>query len=84
MDVATHVHVLCLQSEYLYKLADILRIHLVMIEQALAEQSQPTSAQATLCMEGLLERSQQLVREREYLQARIQELAAKSRTRSDN
>jgi hypothetical protein len=82
MDVATHVNILCLQSEHLYKLADILRIQLIMVEQALAEQTQPTYSQAAPYLDGLLELNQQMGRETDRLAARIEELAAKSKTGS--
>ena len=84
MDVTTHISILGLLVTYLGKLIDMLRRQLVMIEQALAEQAQPTYAQAALHSDALLERSQQLVLEFTKLHARMKELAAKSKTGSDN
>jgi hypothetical protein len=82
MDVATHVNILRLQSEHLSTLADTLRIQLVMMEQALAEQAQPSSSHVIPSLAGLLELDQQIVREMDRLHARIEELVAKSNTGS--
>ena len=84
MDASTHVSILSLHSTYLCKLVDLLRIQLVMVEQALAERVQPTFAHIAPYTEELSQRSQQLVLEINRLHARIEELAAKSRTGSDN
>ena len=83
MDVSTHVSILSLHCTYRCKLLDMLRIQLVMLEQALAEQVQPTYAQGAPHMEELVNWSQQIVLEITRLHARIEELAAKSKTESD-